>query len=96
MKLSKSRMWWDKKSKQWFVEVARDHERAMYKPDWWEGTEQVLSKGYDWSKKYGWFVIVGVPMAQYLKHHPEDVYLIHGLLDEIKKSDKRKKGSDEK
>lgn len=91
MKLDKSRMWWNEDEGQWYVQVASDHERAMYRPDWWEGTEKVLSKGYDYSNKYGWFIIVGVPLEQYLKHHPEDVYLIQGLLDEIKRSDKRGK-----
>ena len=91
VKLSRSKMWWSKEDKEWYVQVASDHERAMLRPDWWEGTEKVLSKGYDYSKKYGWFIIVGVPVKQYLKHHPEDVYLVQGVLDEIKKRDDRRR-----
>ena len=76
-------MWWSKEHKEWYVEVAADHERAMYKPDWWEGTEQVLAKGYDWSKKYGWFIKVGVPAKHYLKHHPEDIYLVNQMIEDL-------------
>jgi hypothetical protein len=84
-------MWWSKKDKEWYVQVTSDHERAMLRPDWWEGTEKVLSKGYDYSNRYGWFIIVGVPLKQYLKHYPEDVYLAQGVLDEIKKRDDRRR-----
>lgn len=89
MVVSEDRMWWSKEHKEWYVQVASDHERAMYKPDWWEGTEKVLEKGYDYSNKYGWFIIVGVPAKQYLKHHPDDVYILNAIIERL--NNKRRK-----
>tara|TARA_Y100001937_G_C7054120_1_gene300557 strand:+ start:309 stop:587 length:279 start_codon:yes stop_codon:yes gene_type:complete len=92
MTITKDRLWWSKHDKEWFVHVASDHEQSIerHKPDWWEGTEQVLAKGYDWSKKYGWFIKVGVPAKHYLKHHPEDIYLVNQMIQDLNNRRRKK------
>ena len=87
--LSENRMWWSEKHKEWYVQVAADHERALVKADWWEGTEAVVSQGYDYSKRYGWFQYIAVPTKQYLKHHPDDVYILNAIVNRL--NNKRRK-----
>jgi hypothetical protein len=83
--MSKAReVWYNRGTGVWYVQVAADHERALIKADWWEGTEIVVSQGYDYSKRYGWFQYIAVPAKHYLKHHPEEVYTINAIIENTK------------
>jgi len=87
--LDMKKLWWSKEREEWYVQVTADHERAIVKADWWEGTEIVVSQGYDYSNKYGWFQYIAVPAKQYLKHHPDDVYILNAIIKRL--NDKRRK-----
>ena len=66
----------------WYVKVAADHEFSVQLGKW-KGIAVEMERGYDESKRFGWFCVYGVTTDEYLSKYPEQSEHISNLIDTV-------------
>lgn len=79
-KITQDRLWFQITDNsgipKWYIQVAATHEydREVEELRKKYGELTIMEQGYDESSRYGMFTVFGVPIADFLKVHPEEIF----------------------